>query len=158
VYGKITTGAESDIQQLTGIARQMVGRWGMSDKLGPITVLPSDGAGPLLPGASETSQQTQWLVDQEVQNLVDSAHADVTELLTTHRSQLDGLAHALLVAETLDAEAAYAAAGEKMRPPEPNLEPEPDEEAAEADSDGAPEAEAGTESAAGIGASDVNQV
>ena len=43
VYGKITTGAESDIQQLTQIARQMVGRWGMSEKLGPITVLPSDG-------------------------------------------------------------------------------------------------------------------
>ena len=55
VYGKITTGAESDIQQLTQIARQMVGRWGMSDKIGPITVLPSDGSGPLLPGASETS-------------------------------------------------------------------------------------------------------
>ncbi len=55
VYGKITTGAESDLQQLTQIARQMVGRWGMSDKLGPITLLPSDGQGPLLPGASETS-------------------------------------------------------------------------------------------------------
>ena len=47
VYGKITTGAESDIQQLTQIARQMVGRWGMSDKVGPIAVLPSDGQGPL---------------------------------------------------------------------------------------------------------------
>ena len=50
VYGKITTGAESDIQQLTQIARQMVGRWGMSDKLGPITLLPADGQGPLAPG------------------------------------------------------------------------------------------------------------
>ena len=40
VYGKITTGAESDIQQLTQIARQMVGRWGMSEAIGPITVLP----------------------------------------------------------------------------------------------------------------------
>ena len=55
VYDELTTGAESDLQQLTQIARQMVGRWGMSDKLGPITVLPSDGQGPLLPGASETS-------------------------------------------------------------------------------------------------------
>jgi cell division protease FtsH len=63
VYGKITTGAESDLQQLTQIARQMVGRWGMSDKVGPITVLPTDGNGPLLPGASETSPQTQYLVD-----------------------------------------------------------------------------------------------
>ena len=45
VYGTITTGAESDIQQLTQIARQMVGRWGMSDKLGPLTLLPADGQG-----------------------------------------------------------------------------------------------------------------
>ena len=44
VYGKVTTGAESDFQQLTQIARQMVGRWGMSDKVGPVTVLPSDGS------------------------------------------------------------------------------------------------------------------
>ena len=115
VYGKITTGAESDIQQLTQIARQMVGRWGMSEKLGPIAVLPSDGAGPLLPGVSETSPQTQWLVDQEVRRLVDEAHAEVTQLLTDHRDQLDSLAHALLAAETLDAPDAYAAAGATLR-------------------------------------------
>ena len=126
VYGKITTGAESDIQQLTQIARQMVGRWGMSEKLGPITVLPSDGSGPFLPGASETSPQTQWLVDQEVQRIVEEAHAAVTKLLTTHRGQLDSLSKALLMAETLDAGAAYAAAGVKMPPPpEPEPEPEP---------------------------------
>src|SRR5438874_10239316 len=53
VYGKITTGAEADIQQLTAIARHMVGRWGMSDTVGPIAVLPADEQGPLLPGASE---------------------------------------------------------------------------------------------------------
>src|SRR5947209_17612922 len=70
VYGDITTGAESDIQQLTNIARQMIGRWGMSDKLGPVTLLPSEGQSAFLPGASETSPQTQWLVDQEVQTLL----------------------------------------------------------------------------------------
>jgi cell division protease FtsH len=111
VYGQITTGAESDIQQLTEIARHMVGRWGMSEKLGPVAVLASDGAGPLLPGASETSQQTQWLIDQEVQRLIETAHAEVTRLLTSHRHRLDRLAHALLEAETLDAAGAYAAAG-----------------------------------------------
>jgi cell division protease FtsH len=129
IYGKITTGAESDIQQLTQIARQMVGRWGMSDKLGPVSVLPSDGAGPFLPGVSETSQQTQWLIDQEVQRMVEEAHADVTELLSTHRGQLDSLAQALLVAETLDAAAAYAAAGVKM-PPAAQAEPEPEAQVA----------------------------
>jgi cell division protease FtsH len=115
VYGKITTGAESDIQQLTQIARQMVGRWGMSDKVGPIAVLPGDGQGPLLPGVSETSPQTQWVVDEEVRRIVDEAHAEVTKLLAEHRDQLDSLTHALLEAETLDAPDAYAAAGVPMR-------------------------------------------
>jgi cell division protease FtsH len=118
VFGDITTGAESDIQQLTQIARQMVGRWGMSDKLGPVTLLPSDGQGPLLPGASETSQQTQWLIDQEVQHLIEDAEAAVTKLLTDHRSQLDSLTAALFAAETLDADAAYAAAKVPMPPRE----------------------------------------
>jgi cell division protease FtsH len=115
IYGKITTGAESDIQQLTQIARQMVGRWGMSENLGPVSLLAAEGQAPFLPGASETSPQTQWLVDQEVQRMIEDAHADVSRLLSEHRPQLDGLAHALLSAETLDAPAAYAAAGVPMR-------------------------------------------
>jgi cell division protease FtsH len=115
VYGDVTTGAESDLQQLTQIARSMAGRWGMSEKLGPLTVLPSDGQGPLLPGASETSPQTQWLIDEEVRRIVDDAHAEVTQLLAEHREQLDNLTHALLKAETLDAPDAYAAAGVPTR-------------------------------------------
>jgi len=111
VYGTITMGAESDIQQLTQIARQMVGRWGMSETIGPIAVLPADGMGPLLPGISETSQETQRIVDEEVRKLVEDAHQDVTRLLEEHRDQLEGLAQALLKAETLDAPEAYAAAG-----------------------------------------------
>jgi cell division protease FtsH len=104
----------------------MVGRWGMSEKLGPLTLLPADGqgfGGGLFPGASETSPQTQWLIDQEVQRLVDHLHAETTELLTSHRDQLESLTKALLLAETLDAPAAYAAAGVPM-PPEPKPEPE----------------------------------
>ncbi len=114
VFGKITTGAESDIQQLTQIARQMVGRWGMSDKVGPIAVLPAESSGPALPGASETSEHTQSVVDQEVRRLVDDAHAEVTRLLSDHREQLETLSHTLLKAETLDAVDAYAAAGVPM--------------------------------------------
>ncbi|HEY2180891.1 MAG TPA: ATP-dependent zinc metalloprotease FtsH [Solirubrobacteraceae bacterium] len=116
VYGSITSGAESDIQQLTQIARQMVGRWGMSDAVGPIAVLPSDGQGALLPGVSETSAETQRLVDEEVRRLVDHAHEEVTRMLTDHRDQLESLAQALLKAETLDAADAYEAAGVLMRP------------------------------------------
>jgi cell division protease FtsH len=114
VYGAITTGAESDIQQLTQIARQMVGRWGMSTTIGPITVLPDEAQGPFLPGASETSQDTQRIVDEEVHKLVEAAHHDVTQLLEEHRDQLESLAQALLKAETLDAPAAYTAAGVPM--------------------------------------------
>ncbi|HUY58998.1 MAG TPA: ATP-dependent zinc metalloprotease FtsH [Solirubrobacteraceae bacterium] len=117
VYGKITTGAESDIEQLTQIARHMVGRWGMSDKIGPIAVLPSDASGPLFPGTSETSADTQRLIDQEVRRLVDESHAQVTQLLTDNRDKLDGLMRALLAAETLDASDAYAAAGLPMHSP-----------------------------------------
>jgi cell division protease FtsH len=115
VYGTISSGAESDIQQLTQVAREMVGRWGMSEAIGPIAVLPSDGQGPLLPGASETSEATQRLIDEEVHRIVEGSHEEVTRLLVEHREQLDRLAQALLDAETLDAKDAYAAAGVPMR-------------------------------------------
>jgi cell division protease FtsH len=111
VLGDLTTGAESDIQQLTQIARHMVGRWGMSRAIGPIAVLPRDGMGPLLPGVSETSEATQRVVDEEVKRIVESAHEEVTELLGAHRSNLDSLVVALLDRETLDEANAYAAAG-----------------------------------------------
>ncbi len=103
IYATITSGAESDIQQLTQIARQMVGRWGMSDAVGPIAVLPADGEGPFLPGASGTSESTQRLLDEEVHRMIEGAHEEVTRLLADHRGQLESLAQALLKAETLDA-------------------------------------------------------
>jgi cell division protease FtsH len=110
VFGTITTGAESDIQQLTQIARHMVGRWGMSRRIGPIAVLPADEQGPLLPGSREASETTQRLVDEEVQRIVEEAHQAATQLLTEHREQLDSLTEALLRDETLDEDKAYAAA------------------------------------------------
>jgi cell division protease FtsH len=111
VFGEISTGAESDIEQLTGIARQMVGRWGMSDAVGPVAVLPRDGSGPLLPGTAEVSPETQKLVDDEVRRIVEEAHKEVVALLRENRDKLDSLAHALLEHETLDEDDAYAAAG-----------------------------------------------
>jgi cell division protease FtsH len=115
VYGTVTTGAESDIQQLTAIARQMVGRWGMSEAVGLVAVLPLEGRGPLFPGASETSQATQQLIDDEVRRLIDDAHQAVTDLLGAHRGQLDALTQALLQSETLDGIDAYRAAGLPLR-------------------------------------------
>jgi cell division protease FtsH len=111
VFGEISTGAESDIEQLTALARQMVGRWGMSDALGPISVIPRDGSGSFLPGAAEVSPETQKLLDEEVRRIVADAHDQVVTLLTENRARLDALASALLEHETLDEEDAYEAAG-----------------------------------------------
>jgi cell division protease FtsH len=111
VYGDTSTGAESDIQQLTEIARQMVGRWGMSAAVGPVAVIPRDGMGPLLPGAAEVSPVTQQLVDEEVRRIVEESHQEVVALLQQNRGKLDSLATALLEHETLDEEDAYEAAG-----------------------------------------------
>jgi cell division protease FtsH len=111
IYGEITTGAESDIQQLTQIARQMVGRWGMSDAVGPVAVIPRDGQGPLLPGVSEVSEQTQRVVDEEVRRIVERCENEVRSLLSENRSRLDALVAALLEKETLDQDEAYVVAG-----------------------------------------------
>jgi len=111
VFGETSTGAESDIQQLTEIARQMVGRWGMSAAVGPIAVIPREGTGPLLPGAAEVSPDTQKLIDEEVRRVVEESHQQVIALLQQNRSRLDSLATALLEHETLDEDDAYAAAG-----------------------------------------------
>jgi cell division protease FtsH len=116
VFGEISTGAESDIEQLTALARQMVGRWGMSDVLGPISVIPRDGSGPFLPGASEVSPDTQKLLDEEVRRIVAEAHDEVVTLLKENRGRLDSLAKTLLEHETLDEDDAYAAAGVARAP------------------------------------------
>jgi cell division protease FtsH len=110
VYGEITTGAQNDIKQATELARNMVGLWGMSDVIGPVTVITDDGQLPL-PGASDISPQTQQLVDEEVRHLIEEQHERVTQLMSAHRDQLDALAAALLEHETLDQAEAYAAAG-----------------------------------------------
>jgi cell division protease FtsH len=119
VFGDLTTGAESDFQQLTQIARSMVGRWGMSDAIGPLTVIPQDGSGPLLPGAAQVSEETQRMIDEEVRRFVAAAHEEVLALLAENRSKLDSLAEALLAHETLDQDDAYAAAGIELRGPAP---------------------------------------
>jgi cell division protease FtsH len=111
VYGEVTTGAESDIQQVTEVARRMVGRWGLSPDIGPVAVLPAEASEPFLPGSSMASEDTQRIVDAEVRRIVDESYDEVSALLRDHRGQLDSLARALVDQETLDEEDAYAAAG-----------------------------------------------
>jgi cell division protease FtsH len=114
VFGDLTTGAESDIQNLTQIARSMVGRWGMSDAIGAITVTDGRQDGFLLPGTTPASASTQQLVDEEVRRIVDTAEDEVIELLTRERSRLEALARALLEHETLDQADAYERAGVEL--------------------------------------------
>jgi cell division protease FtsH len=113
VYEEVTTGAQNDIKLATELARNMVGLWGMSDLIGPVTVITEEGQLPIL-GASDISAQTQQLVDEEVRHLIERAHEQVTQLMSDHRAQLDSLADALLEHETLDQDEAYAAAGIAM--------------------------------------------
>ena len=123
VFDQPTTGAESDIEQLTGIARHMVGRWGMSRTVGPLAVLARDGQGPFLPGVSEVSQHTQQLVDDEVHRIIQEAYEEVVPLLQTNHDRLDSLAQALLEHETLDEDQAYEAARVTRAPADPADEP-----------------------------------
>jgi cell division protease FtsH len=111
MFDDVTTGAESDLQQLTEIARRMVGRWGMSRAIGKVTVLPPDDGGPVFPGTSEVSPRTQQLIDDESRRIVEEADAEVAALLEENREKLDALAEALLEHETLEEDEAYAAAG-----------------------------------------------
>jgi cell division protease FtsH len=110
VFGDLTTGAESDIQNLTQVARGMVGRWGMSDAIGAVAVTDGRQDGMLLPGSEPASPFTQQLVDEEVRRIVDGAEDEVIELLGRERERLDALARALLERETLDQTEAYEVA------------------------------------------------
>ncbi len=111
VYGDTTTGAESDIQNLTRIARGMVARWGMSDELGPLAIADGPQDGFLLPGSTPASPATLERVDEETRRIVEEAEGVVTDLLERERGRLDALAHALLKQETLDQADAYRIAG-----------------------------------------------
>jgi cell division protease FtsH len=111
VYGDETTGAESDIRQATQLARNMVGRFGMSDEIGFLAVLPQDGDGQLMPGVSEVSERTRQRIDDEMRRIVSEAHDGAVHLLEDNRERLDSLADALFQAETLEGPEAYAAAG-----------------------------------------------
>ncbi|MDX3905079.1 MAG: ATP-dependent zinc metalloprotease FtsH [Pigmentiphaga sp.] len=120
VYGTRTTGAESDIEQVTNLARNMVMRWGMSDQLGMVQLAPRQnpylgGAGPAsLPYSEETARA----VDAEVHKIIHDCHAKALRLLREHRAQLDALVRALLEKETLDEKEILEVTG---LPPAPTL-------------------------------------
>jgi cell division protease FtsH len=121
VYDDVTTGAENDLEQATGIAKQMVGRWGMSEKVGMLSALPDPRREqPLTLGGDDTSPATRELVETEARRILDQGYDQALQTLRANRHRLDALVEALLRTETLDAADAYRAAGVPY-PAEPDL-------------------------------------
>jgi cell division protease FtsH len=123
VYGTKTTGAESDIEQATSLARQMVTRWGMSERLGLVQLAPREN--PYLSGpngyaaARQFSEQTAQTIDAEVLKIIGESYDQAKRLLSAHRKQLDALAEALVARETLNEKEILEVTG---LPPAPPLE------------------------------------
>ncbi len=123
VYGTKTTGAESDIEQATGLARRMVTRWGMSDRLGMVQLAPREnpylGGSGGYAGERPFSEATAEAIDAEVRRIIGESHDEARRLLSAHRKQLDALAEALLARETLSEQEILEVTG---LPPAPPLE------------------------------------
>jgi cell division protease FtsH len=103
-YDKVSSGASSDIQYATGLARDMVTRWGMSDALGPLQYAEADEEvflGYSMNRQRQMSNETAQLIDKEIRRIVDSGYERATNLLNDHRDELETLAKALLEYETL---------------------------------------------------------
>jgi cell division protease FtsH len=102
-HDKVSSGASSDIQQATSLARKMVTRWGMSDKLGPLQYEESQESYLGYGGSQRTmmSADTNKLIDSEIRALVDGGHKRATEILKAQIDKLHLLAQALLEYETL---------------------------------------------------------
>jgi len=106
VFGDLTTGASNDLQVLTGLARAMVTKYGMSEKMGPMA-LENDGGNPLFGGSGasgEYSQKVASEIDGEVKDIIDEAYKKAVHIITTHRKLLNAIAGRLVEVETLERE------------------------------------------------------
>jgi len=115
VFDVVTTGSESDLETVSRIARSMVGRWGMSEKIGRLSVLPSEGD-PRMAGVSDALLDA---VDEEVRRITDECYGEARRLLRAHRGKLDAIVVQLLARESLDEPEVYAAAGIERPPGQP---------------------------------------
>ena len=105
IYGddQVSTGAQNDIQQATGMARSMVTKWGLSE-LGPVQYEEEEqGYLGNQSRASSHSEQTAREVDQQIKSIIDEAYADATKILEEHRDKLEVMKDALMEYETIDA-------------------------------------------------------
>ncbi|HEY3208988.1 MAG TPA: AAA family ATPase, partial [Actinomycetota bacterium] len=107
IFGDITTGAQNDLDRATKIARQMVTEYGMSDRLGPLTLGQKSGEvflGRDFASHPDYSDQVAFEIDSEIRALIDQAHDEALEILTEHRERLDRIATALIEKETVEKE------------------------------------------------------
>jgi cell division protease FtsH len=115
VYGDRTTGAENDIEQATQLARNMVTRWGMSERLGMVALAPRENAYTGVAGAfmgeKPFGERTAAAIDDEVLRIIGDCHEQAKSLLREHRRELDALVGALLERETLDQAEVLAVTG-----------------------------------------------
>lgn len=107
IFNVVTTGSESDLEMVSRIARSMVGRWGMSEKIGRLSVLPAEGD-PRMAGVSDALLDA---LDEEVRRITDECYAEARRLLRENRGKLDAIVAQLLARESLDEPEVYAAAG-----------------------------------------------
>ena len=117
IFNIVTTRAEHDLEVVTHIARSMVGRWGMSERIGTLSVLPAEGD-PRMAGISDALLSA---VDEEVRRIVDECYTDARRLLRENRPKLEAIVDQLLARESLDEPEIYAAAAI----PHPPLTPSP---------------------------------
>jgi len=121
VYGTRTTGAENDIEQATALARRMVTRWGMSDRIGLVQLAPREnpylGGSGGYTGARPFSEATAEAIDAEVLKIIGDSHEEAKRLLSAHRKQLDALAEALVARETLNEQEILEVTGLPPAPP-----------------------------------------
>ncbi|WP_022949674.1 ATP-dependent zinc metalloprotease FtsH [Methylohalobius crimeensis] len=111
VFGEVSSGAENDLKQATRLARHMITQWGMSESLGPVAFRRGEEhifLGREMAQQRDFSEHTARMIDEEIRGLLCEIEGKVTELLQTHRPQLDDLAKALLEKETLEADAIQA--------------------------------------------------
>jgi cell division protease FtsH len=105
VFSDITTGAQNDLDRATKVARQMVTEYGMSDRLGPLTLGTKQGEvflGRDFASHPDYSDQVAFEIDSEIRRMIDDAHDEALEILQLHRAKLDQLASILLEKETIE--------------------------------------------------------
>jgi cell division protease FtsH len=109
IFGEeeVTTGASNDLQQVARVAKQMITRFGMSDRLGPVALGRQQGnmfLGRDIMSERDFSEETAAAIDEEVRKLVDTAYIRAKEVLVNNRQVLDEIAQMLIDKETVDAE------------------------------------------------------